>query len=130
MVKAGYGALEDRNLLLVSHVIPGTQRGYELVVDRETGLATVFEVYFSGYAAQELAAAAERSRSPNSRAAIVTGKRSARSGSATWIGGGTPPTARHTYTNRLEGKGICWKQDGDIEILESTCPSPSLISSN
>jgi len=50
-VKTGYGALESRSLVLVSHMIPGTQRGYQLVVDQSTGLATVFEVYFSGYAA-------------------------------------------------------------------------------
>ncbi len=33
-------------------------------------------------------------------------------------GGGAAPTARHAYTNRLEGKGIYWKQDTDVEILE------------
>ena len=30
-VKAGYGAMEDRQLVLVSHMIPGTQRGYQLL---------------------------------------------------------------------------------------------------
>src|SRR2546430_4493658 len=37
-VKAGYGALEDRSLVLVSHMIPGTQRGYKFVADQQTGL--------------------------------------------------------------------------------------------
>jgi hypothetical protein len=36
-----------------------------------------------------------------------------------YVDDGTPaPAARHTYTNRLEGKGIYWQQDGGIELLE------------
>jgi hypothetical protein len=39
-----------------------------------------------------------------------------------WFGyvdkGGAATTARHAWTNRLEGKGIHWKQDNDIEVLE------------
>jgi hypothetical protein len=117
-IKAGYGALESRNLVLVTHMIPGTQRGYELVVDQHTGLATVFEVSFSGYAAQETAAAAAAKR----EAQFKNGRRNREAQRKIWFGyvdkGGAVPTARHTYTNRLEGKGIHWKQDGDIEILE------------
>ena len=63
-VKSGYGALQDRNLVLVSHMIPGTQRGYNLVVDQQSRLATVFEVSFSGYAQQEKAVAAAAKREP------------------------------------------------------------------
>src|SRR5688500_18631787 len=48
-VRSGYGALENRNLVLVSHMIPGTQRGYKVVVDQHSKLATVFEVSFSGH---------------------------------------------------------------------------------
>jgi hypothetical protein len=117
-VKAGYGALEDRSLVLVSHMIAGTQRGYQVVVDQHTGLATVFEVTFSGYAAQEIAAAAEAKRNPQ----FKSGRRNREAQRKVWFGyvdkGGTAPTARHTYTNRMEGKGIYWKQDDDIEILE------------
>lgn len=116
-VKAGYGALESRALVLVSHMIPGTQRGYKLVVDRQTRVATVFEVYFSGYAPQERAAAAEAKRAPQFR----NGQRNREAQRKVWFGyvdGGAVPTARHKYTNRLEGKGIAWKQDDDTEILE------------
>jgi MoaF N-terminal domain len=120
-VKAGYGALEDRSLVLVSHMIPGTQRGYKFVVDQKTGLATVFEVSFSGYEALENAAAA--AANPRRQPQFKNGKRNREAQRKIWFGyvdnGGARPTARHTYTNRLEGKGIYWKQDNDIEILES-----------
>jgi len=33
--------------------------------------------------------------------------------------GGGAPTGRHAFTNRLEGKGIYWKQDNGIEIIET-----------
>jgi hypothetical protein len=117
-VKAGYGALQDRSLVLVSHMIPGTQRGYNLVVDQENRLATVFEVAFSGYAATETAAAAGAKREPQ----FKNGHRNREVQRKVWFayveGEGAAPTARHTYSNRLEGKGIYWKQDNDIEILE------------
>src|SRR6185369_3431702 len=107
-VKAGYGAMEDRSLVLVTHMIPGTQRGYKLVVDQKSGLATVFEVSFSGYAAQETAAAA--AANPKREPQFKNGKRNREAQRKVWFGyvdnGGTKPTARHTYTNRLEGKGI------------------------
>ena len=117
-VKVGYGALQSRSLVLVSHMIPGTQRGYQLVLDQQTRLATVFEVSFSGYAPLETAAAAEAKRAPQ----FKNGRRNREAQRRIWFGyvdgDGAAPAARHTYTNRLEGKGIYWKQDNDIEILE------------
>jgi hypothetical protein len=117
-VKAGYGAMASRSLLLVSHMIPGTQRGYELVVDQNTRIATIFEVYFSGYADQEVAAARDAKREPQ----FKNGRRNREAQRKIWFGyvddGGAVPAARHTYTNRMEGKGIYWKQDDDIEVLE------------
>jgi len=120
-VKAGYGALECRSLVMVSHMIPGTQRGYQFVVDQNSRLATVFEVSFSGYAAQETAEAAQAKPKPRAPQ-LKNGHRNREVQRKVWFGyvddGTAAPTARHTYTNRLEGKGIYWKQDNDIEILE------------
>ncbi len=119
-IKAGFGAVEHRQLLIVSHMIPGTQRGYKLVVDQSSGLATVFEVQFSGYAALETAAAA--AATPARQPQFKMGQRHREAQRKLWFGyvdkGGAVPTARHAYTNRLEGKGIYWKQDNDVEILE------------
>jgi len=101
-------------------MIPGTQRGYNLVVDQKSGLATVFEVAFSGYASQEIAAAA--AATPKREPQFKNGQRNREVQRKVWFGyvdgGAAAPTARHTFTNRLEGKGIYWKQDNGIEILE------------
>ncbi|HUL81597.1 MAG TPA: hypothetical protein VL131_05615, partial [Gammaproteobacteria bacterium] len=48
-LQAGYGALVLDHVAVFSHLVPGTQRGYHVIVDRDTNLATVFEVWFSGY---------------------------------------------------------------------------------
>lgn len=95
----GYGALTLDHVVLFSHMVPGTQRGYHVVVDRDTGLATVFEVWFSGF----------------------DDKREVQR--QVWFGyvdePGTPaPQARHVSTNRIEGKGFYWRQDNGIETLE------------
>jgi MoaF N-terminal domain len=117
-VKAGYGALPSRDNVLVTHMIPGTQRGYSLVVDRDSGLATVFEVSFSGYAKQETAAAEAARRAPQ----FKSGRRNREAQRQVWFGyvddGREAPKARHGYTNRLEGKGIHWTQDDETELLE------------
>ena len=117
-LKAGYGALDSRGLILLSHMIPGSQRGYEVVIDRRTRLVTVFEVSFSAYAAAETAAAAEAKRAPQ----FKNGHRNREAQRKIWFGyvddGSAAPAARHTYTNRLEGKGMHWRQDNDIELLE------------
>jgi hypothetical protein len=117
-IKAGYGALENRTLVLVSHMVPGTQRGYQVVVDQHSRLATVFEVSFSGYAQQAIAAATEAKREPQ----FKNGRRNREAQRKIWFGyaddGSAAPTTRHTFTNRLEGKGIHWRQDNDVEILE------------
>ena len=46
---ARFGALEMDDICLFSHMIPGTQRGYTVIVDRGNKLATVIELWFSGY---------------------------------------------------------------------------------
>jgi hypothetical protein len=48
-MEAAYGTLALNNVVLVSHLIPGTQRGYNIVLDRESDLVTVMEFWFSGY---------------------------------------------------------------------------------
>jgi hypothetical protein len=98
-VQAGYGALALDRIAFFSHMLPGTQRGYNVVIDQDTGLATVFEVWFSGYTDNR-----EVQRE------IYYGYVE-REGEAV-------PEARHTLTNRLEGKGFFWKQDTGIETLE------------
>jgi hypothetical protein len=89
-------------------MIPRTQRGYTVVIDQDTSLATVFEVWFSGY---------EDNREVQ------------RQISYGYVGqGGAPaPTVRHGITNRIEGKGFYWKQDTGVETIEYY---PSVMYSN
>src|SRR5690349_8191960 len=48
-IESGYGALTLNGVILFSHLIPGSQRGYTVVIDQRSNLATVMEVWFSGY---------------------------------------------------------------------------------
>ena len=98
-VDAGYGALTLGQVALFSHMVPGTQRGYHVVVDRDTNLATVFEAWFSGYSDNR-----EVQREIYYGYVEQPGKEA--------------PQARHGLTNRVEGKGFYWKQDNGIETLE------------
>jgi hypothetical protein len=98
-VDAGYGALTLSSVAFFSHMIPGTQRGYAAVIDRKTNLATVFELWFSGY---------EDNREVQRE--IYYG----------YVDqpGQDAPKARHVTTNRVEGKAFYWKQDTGAETLE------------
>ena len=109
-VKTGYGALELKQLLLISHLVPGTTRGYNIVIDRHAGMATVFETWFgAGFDPKINRREAQRQ--------IYYGYVD---------NGGTPPAWRHHLTNRIEGKGIYWKQDNGVETLDFYC---SIVSS-
>ena len=98
-VDVGYGALMLDHVALFSHLVPGTQRGYNVIVDQATGLATVLEVWFSGFIDNR-----EVQRE------IYYGYVEER--------GAATPQARHGITNRIEGKGFYWKQDTGVETLE------------
>ena len=97
-VQAGYGALTLDRIAIFSHMIPKTQRGYTVVIDQDTNLATAFEVWFSGY---------QDNREVQRQVYYGYVETS-----------GVAPTARHGITNRIEGKGFYWKQDTGIETLE------------
>ncbi len=98
-VEAGYGALTLDGVVLFSHLIPGTQRGYAVVIDRDTNLATVFELWFSGYQDNR-----EVQREIHFGYVDQPGL--------------PAPGARHVATNRLEGKGFHWTQDTGVQTLE------------
>jgi hypothetical protein len=98
-VDAGYGALVLNQCVLFSHMVPGTQKGYNVIFDQRTNLVTVFEIWFSGYTdnrevqREVYYGYAETAEHP-------------------------APAARHHITNRLQGKGLYWKQDTGVETLE------------
>jgi len=98
-VSGGFGALETDRLCLFTHMIPGTQRGYTVVIDRHSKLATVIELWFSGY---------EDNREVQRQ--IYFGYVNTH--------GGPSPKERHQYTDRLEGRAYHWRQDNGMETLE------------
>ena len=98
-IDAGYGALTLDKVVVFSHLIPGTQRGYVVAIDRSANLATVFELWFSGYQDNR-----EVQRDIHFGYVDQSGQ--------------PAPTARHVTTNRIEGKGYYWKQDAGAETLE------------
>ena len=98
-VQAGYGALTLDRMAFFTHLVPGTQRGYNVFIDQDTNLATVFEVWFSGY---------QDNREVQRQVYYGYVEQA----------GGAAPAARHGITNRIEGKGFYWKQDNGIETIE------------
>lgn len=114
-VDARYGALTLKQVVLFSHMVPKTQKGYNVVVDLDTNLATVFEVWFCGGKEPNGGALDDREVQRQVYFGYIEVK------------GKEAPKKRHHATNRLEGTGFYWKQDTGIETLELY---PSVISSN
>ncbi|MBN1832211.1 MAG: MoaF N-terminal domain-containing protein [Deltaproteobacteria bacterium] len=119
-VKAGYGALTLKQMVFFSHMIPESQKGYNVFVDLDTNLATVFEVWLSS----------GRKEKTLGRKEITVDDREVQR--QIYFGyvhaeGQEPPERLHHYTNRIEGKGLYWKQDTGIETLEFYA---SVVSSN
>ena len=109
-ISAGYGELTLNQMVFFSHMIPGEQKGYNVFVDESTGLATVFEVWMSSGIVQNAG-------SPNEF--TLDDREVQRQIYFGYVDSGqTPPENLHHYTNRLEGKGLYWKQDTGIETLE------------
>ena len=97
-VDAGYGVLAMGHIVVLTHLIPGTQRGYTVVFDHNSGLATVVETWFSGY---------QDNREVQRE--VYYGYLDE---------GHEAPKARHILSNRIEGRGYHWKQDNGAETLE------------
>jgi MoaF N-terminal domain/MoaF C-terminal domain len=111
-VQADYGTLTlDKGatqVALFTHLVPRTQRGYIVAIEQDANLATVFEVWFSGY---------QDSREVQRQIYYGFVEQA----------GKPAPTARHGITNRIEGKGFYWKQDTGVETIEYY---PSVMFSN
>ncbi len=115
VVEAGYGALTLKQVVFFSHMVPKTQKGYNVYVDQDTNLATVFEVWFSGGKDAQGTVLDDREVQRQFYFGYVE------------VAGKEVQEKRHHTTNRLEGAGMYWKQDTGIETLEFY---PSVVSSN
>jgi hypothetical protein len=112
-VSAAYGELTLNQIVFFSHLIPGTQKGYNVFIDQGTNLVTVFEVWLSSGIKQNVGRPGEFTLDDREvQRQIYFG----------YVDGGqAAPEKLHQYTNRLCGKGLHWKQDTGIETLEFYC---------
>ncbi len=119
-MSAGYGALALKQGVLFSHMVPGAQKGYNVFVDLDTNLVTIFEVWLSSGRKEKTLGGKEITVDDREvQREIYFGYLE--------VAAQKPPQNRHHLTNRLEGKGIYWKQDTGIETLEFY---NSVVSSN
>ena len=114
-VEAGYGALTLKQVVFISHMLPKTLKGYNLFIDLDSNLVTVIEVWFCGGKDSQGEVLDDREVQRQIYFGYVE------------VPGREPPKARHHTTNRIEGKGMYWKQDTGIETLEFYT---SVVSSN
>jgi hypothetical protein len=119
-IKSGYGALTLKQMVFFSHMIPEDQKGYNLFVDLDTNLVTVFEVQLSSGRTEPAM------RGPGMVVDDREVQRQIYFGYVE-VAGQKPPEKLHHLTNRVEGKGMYWKQDTGIETLEFYA---SIISAN
>ena len=110
-IQARYGALTLKQMVFFSHMIPGAQRGYNVFLDRDTHLATVFEVWLSSGRKEKTLGGKEITVDDREvQRQIYFGH--------VELAGQDPPEKLHHLTNRIEGKGMYWRQDTGIETLE------------
>lgn len=111
-IKVGYGALTLGDVVLISHMTPGTLRGYTVIVDRRTKLASVFEIWFGGDI--------WTGGFGDKQATIKVPREVQREVHVGYIDEPNviPPKDRFQRTNRLEGRGYHWRQDNGVETLE------------
>ena len=107
-------------MVFFSHMIPGAQKGYNVFVDLQTNLVTVFEVWLCSDKKEVTLSRKEVGLDPREvQRQIYFGY--------VEVAGQKAPEKRHHLTNRIEGKGMYWKQDTGIETLEFYA---SIVSSN
>jgi hypothetical protein len=117
-ISAGYGELTLNQMVFFSHLIPGTQRGYNVYIDQTTNLVTVFEVWLSSGIVAGAGANQYTLDDREVQRQIYFG----------YVDNGqAAPGQLHHYTNRIAGKGLYWKQDTGIETLEFYC---SVVNTN
>ena len=97
-VAAPYAIQYLDGVTLMSHLIPGTLRCLNVIIDEVTNIVTVFETWFGGYerAPREVWRDIRKGYIDHGQAA---------------------PTERHELTNRVEGLGTHWKTDDGNEVL-------------
>ncbi len=113
--EAPYGAARLGDVLLISHLVPGTDRGWHLVLDRRSGAMTAFETWFG----TEVPVGIDHMGGQPPLGTRSIPREVQRQYSFGWadFGGGQRPERLHGTTNRLEGRGLHWRYSTGYEIL-------------
>ncbi|MCQ2406526.1 MAG: molybdenum cofactor biosynthesis F family protein [Oscillospiraceae bacterium] len=122
--KAFYSSVTLGRMALITHIVPGTSRGWHLVIDTKTRLVTVFETWF-GVTVPVGMDLFGKTPPTGYRDIPREVQREYYFGWADF-GDGNKPEGLHTNTNRLEGRGYHWSFSNGEEILTFF---PSLCSS-
>ena len=112
---AAYAAISQGPITLLTHLIPGTSRGWHLVIDRRTWAVTAFETWFG--ITVPVGSDLSGMKEPTGYRDIP--REIQREYYFGWIdkGDNEKPARLHTTTNRIEGRGLHWKFDNGYEIL-------------
>ncbi|NLD37113.1 MAG: hypothetical protein GX654_09615 [Desulfatiglans sp.] len=113
-ISAHYGLLDLKHMVFLSYMVPDTLKGYNLFLDLKTNLVTLFEVWFCGGKESQGQELDNRELQREIYFGYID------------VPGQTPPEKRHHTTNRIQGKGMYWRQDTGIETLDFY---PSVVSS-
>ena len=119
-VEAAYGALPLNHLVFFSHMLPKTRKGYNVFIDLNTNLVTVFEVWLCS---------GKKEVTRTKKEFTIDDREVQRQFYFGYVDvpGKEAPKKLHHTTNRLEGTGLYWKQDTGIETLDLY---PSVSSTN
>ncbi len=113
--EAPYGAAELGEIVLFSHLVPETDRGFHVVLDRRSGALTVFETWFGIVVPTGL----DHMGNGKPLGSKSIPREVQRQYSFGWadFGDNEKPEKLHDTTNRLEGRGLHWAYSTGYEIL-------------
>ncbi len=112
---APYAAISLGEVTILTHTIPGTDKGWHLVIDRRTWACTAFETWFGITVPVGLDLFGMKKEPDYYRDIPREIQRQYYFG---WIDkGDNEKPMLMTHTNRIEGRGLHWKFDTGYEIL-------------
>lgn len=113
--EAPYGAASLGEIVLFSHLVPETDRGFHVVLDRHSGALTVFESWFG----IEVPVGLDHMGNGEPLGTKRIPREVQRQYSFGWadFGDNERPAKLHDTTNRLEGRGLHWAYSTGYEIL-------------
>ena len=119
-IECEYGALTLKDITLFSHMIPGTKKGYVVIVNWKTTVVTAFEMWFIDYEGKDIDTTKTFYDVTSAGALGAYLNREVQR--QYYFGyfeepGKTPPTERDKLSLQLENAMIEWKEDRGLHRL-------------